>query len=78
MRKQNELNGLITRTLGSKAALLRAMQRSNTPITKKTLYNWCMDYRTIKIAQLVNLAKAMDVPVCEVINSITIKHEGDE
>jgi hypothetical protein len=78
MRKQNELNGLITRTLGSKAALLRAMQRSNTPITKKTLYNWCMDYRTIKVAQLVNLAKAMDVPVCEVINSITIKHEGDE
>jgi hypothetical protein len=78
MRKQNELNGLIARTLGSKAALLRAMQRSNTPITKKTLYNWCMDYRTIKIAQLVNLAKAMDVPVCEVINSITIKTEGDE
>lgn len=78
MRKQNQLNGLIARTLGSKAALLRAMQRSNTPITKKTLYNWCMDYRTIKIAQLVNLAKAMDVPVCEVINSITIKHEGDE
>jgi len=54
------------------------MQRSNTPITKKTLYNWCMDYRTIKVAQLVNLAKAMDVPVCEVINSITIKTEGDE
>jgi hypothetical protein len=78
MRKQNQLNGLIARTLGSKAALLRAMQRSNTPITKKTLYNWCMDYRTIKIAQLVNLAKAMDVPVCEVINSITIKNEGDE
>ena len=78
MRKQNQLNGLIARTLGSKAALLRAMQRSNTPITKKTLYNWCMDYRTIKIAQLVNLAKAMDVPVCEVINSITIKTEGDE
>jgi len=78
MRKQNELNGLIARTLGSKAALLRAMQRSNTPITKKTLYNWCMDYRTIKVAQLVNLAKAMDVPVCEVINSITIKNEGDE
>lgn len=78
MRKQNQLNGLIARTVGSKAALLRAMQRSNTPITKKTLYNWCMDYRTIKIAQLVNLAKAMDVPVCEVINSITIKNEGDE
>jgi hypothetical protein len=78
MRKQNELNGLIARTVGSKAALLRAMQRSNTPITKKTLYNWCMDYRTIKVAQLVNLAKAMDVPVCEVINSITIKTEGDE
>jgi hypothetical protein len=78
MRKQNELNGLIARTVGSKAALLRAMQRSNTPITKKTLYNWCMDYRTIKVAQLVNLAKAMDVPVCEVINSITIKNEGDE
>jgi len=78
MRKQNELNGLIARTVGSKAALLRAMQRSNTPITKKTLYNWCMDYRTIKVAQLVNLAKAMDVPVCEVIKSITIKNEGDE
>jgi hypothetical protein len=78
MRKQNELNGLIARTLGSKAALLRAMQRSNTPITKKTLYNWCMDYRTIKVAQLVNLANAMNVPVCEVINSITIKNEGDE
>ncbi len=78
MRKQNELNGLIARTLGSKAALLRAMQRSNTPITKKTLYNWCMDYRTIKVAQLVNLANAMNVPVCEVINSITIKTEGDE
>jgi len=78
MRKQNELNGLIARTVGSKAALLRAMQRSNTPITKKTPYNWCMDYRTIKVAQLVNLAKAMDVPVCEVINSITIKNEGDE
>jgi len=28
MKKDNQLNGLIARTLGSKAALLRAMQRS--------------------------------------------------
>jgi len=76
MRKRNQLNGLIARTVGSKAALLRAMQRSNTPITERTLYNWCSDCNTIKLAQLVNLARAMKLPVCEVINSI--KTEGDE
>jgi len=78
MRKQNQLNGLIAKTVGSKAALLRAMQRSSTPVAVKTLYNWCTDANTIKLAQLVNLAKAMNLPVCEVIKSITIKHEGDE
>jgi len=78
MRKNTKLNKLISRTVGSKAALLRAMQRSNTPVTMKTIYNWCSDGNTIKVAQLVNLAKAMNLPVCEVINSITIKHEGDE
>jgi hypothetical protein len=78
MRKQNQLNGLIARTVGSKAALLRAMQRSSTPIAEKTLYNWCTDAKTIKLAQLTNLAKAMNVPVCELIKSITIKNEGDE
>jgi hypothetical protein len=78
MRKQNELNGLISRTVGSKAALLRAMKRSSTPIAEKTLYNWCTDASTIKVLQVMNLAKAMNLPVCEVINSIIIKHEGDE
>ncbi len=34
--------------MGSKSALLRAMQRSNTPVTLKTIYNWCEDSRTIK------------------------------
>jgi len=64
--------------MGSKSALLRAMQRSNTPVTLKTIYNWCEDSRTIKVSQLVNLSKAMNIPICELIQSITIKHEGDE
>ena len=78
MRRNQKLNKLITRTVGSKAALLRAMQRSNTPVTMKTIYNWCYDGNTIKVSQLVNLAKAMNIPVCEVVNSITVKNEGDE
>jgi hypothetical protein len=78
MRQSNELNGLIARTVGSKAALLRAMQRSNTPIVKKTLHNWCVDPGSIKLRQLMNLSNVMQLPLCEVINSITIKHEGDE
>ena len=64
--------------MGSKSALLRAMQRSNTPVTLKTIYNWCEDSRTIKVSQLVNLSKAMNISICELIQSITIKHEGDE
>jgi hypothetical protein len=78
MRKQNELTALINRSVGSKAALLRAMKRTNTPIAYKTIYNWCSDARTIKIDQLINLAKVMNVPICDLIESITIKHEGDE
>jgi hypothetical protein len=78
MRNTNQLNGLIARTVGSKAALLRAMQRSNTPIVKKTLHNWCVDPGSIKLRQLMNLSQVLDLPLCEVINSITIKNEGDE
>jgi hypothetical protein len=78
MKKDNQLNGLIARTLGSKAALLRAMQRSNTPIVKKTLHNWCADPGSIRLRQLMNLSQVMQIPLCEVIDSITIKHEGDE
>jgi len=78
MRRNDRFSKLITRTMGSKSALLRAMQRSNTPVTLKTIYNWCEDSRTIKVAQLVNLSKAMNIPICELIQSITIKHEGDE
>ena len=78
MRKNDRFNKLITRTMGSKSALLRAMQRSNTPVTLKTIYNWCEDSRTIKVSQLVNLSKAMNISICELIQSITIKHEGDE
>jgi hypothetical protein len=78
MRQSNELNGLIARTVGSKAALLRAMQRSNTPIVKKTLHNWCLDPGSIKLRQLMNLSNVMQLPLCEIINSITIKNEGDE
>jgi hypothetical protein len=78
MKKENQLNGLIARTLGSKAALLRAMQRSNTPIVKKTLHNWCADPGSIRLRQLMNLSHVMQIPLCEVIDSITIKHEGDE
>jgi hypothetical protein len=78
MKKDNQLNGLIARTLGSKAALLRAMQRSNTPIVKKTLHNWCADPGSIRLRQLMNLSHVMQIPLCEVIDSITIKHEGDE
>jgi hypothetical protein len=78
MRQSNELNGLIARTVGSKAALLRAMQRSNTPIVKKTLHNWCVDPGSIKLRQLMNLSQVLELPLCEVINSITIKNEGDE
>jgi len=78
MRRNDRFSKLITRTMGSKSALLRAMQRSNTPVTLKTIYNWCEHSRTIKVAQLVNLSKAMEIPICELIQSITIKHEGDE
>jgi hypothetical protein len=78
MRQSNELNGLIARTVGSKAALLRAMQKSNTPIVKKTLHNWCVDPGSIKLRQLMNLSNVMQLPLCEIINSITIKNEGDE
>jgi len=78
MRKQNQLNGLIARTVGSKAALLRAMQRSNTPIVKKSLHNWCADPGSIKLRQLINLSQVMQLPLCEIINTITIKNEGDE
>jgi len=59
MKKDNQLNGLIARTLGSKAALLRAMQRSNTPIVKKTLHNWCADPGSIRLRQLMNLSHVM-------------------
>ena len=78
MRKHNRLNGLIAKTVGSNAALLRAMRKSSTPISDRTLYNWLYDAKTIKLQQLINLSKAMDVPVCELIKSITIKNEGDE
>jgi len=78
MRNTNQLNGLIARTVGSKAALLRAMQRSNTPIVKKTLHNWCVDPGSIKLRQLMNLSEVLELPLCEIINSITIKNEGDE
>jgi hypothetical protein len=78
MRQTNQLNGLIARTVGSKAALLRAMQRSNTPIVKKTLHNWCVDPGSIKLRQLMNLSQVLELPLCEMINSITIKNEGDE
>jgi hypothetical protein len=78
MRNTNQLNGLIARTVGSKAALLRAMQRSNTPIVKKTLHNWCVDPGSIKLRQLMNLSQVLELPLCEVINSITIKNEGNE
>ena len=54
------------------------MRKSSTPISDRTLYNWLYDAKTIKLQQLINLSKAMDVPVCELIKSITIKHEGDE
>lgn len=78
MKRKNQFNKVINRTVGSKAALLRAMQRSNTPVVLKTIYNWCDDAGTIKVSQLVNIAKAMNISVCELVNQITIKHEGDE
>jgi hypothetical protein len=61
MRKQNQLNGLIARTVGS-----------------KTLHNWCADPGSIKLRQLMNLSQVMQLPLCEIINSITTKNEGDE
>ena len=76
--KNSKLNQLIESRVGSKLALLRAMQRSNTPIVRKTLYNWMHDSGSIKVSQLVNLAKALDMPVTELVEHITIKHEGDE
>ena len=76
--KQQRFNELVVRTVGSKAALLRAMQRNNTPVNERTFYNWMRDVRVIQLSQLINMSKAMDVPVCELINSINMKHEGDE
>jgi hypothetical protein len=78
MSKRQELNKLIARTVGSKAALLRAMQRSNTPIVKKTLHNWCDDPGSIKLRQLINLSRVLQLPICEIVDCITIKNEGDE
>ena len=76
--KNSRLNQLIESRVGSKLALLRAMQRSSTPIVRRTLYNWMHDSGSIKVSQLVNLAKALDMPVTELVQHITIKHEGDE
>ena len=65
--KQNNFNTLIARTVGSKAALCRAMKKSRTPINYRTVYNWCIDARTIKLEQLQTLSEVMNVPLCELI-----------
>ena len=76
--KKSNLDKLIIRKLGSKAALLRAMQKHGVPVQRKTIYNWCCDNDSIKLEQLQKLAKAFNVPVHELVKQITIKHEGDE
>ena len=76
--KRSQLTKVITRTVGSNAALLRAMQRNNTPVAQRTLQYWLSDHGSIKVKQLVNLAAAMNIEVTDLVKSITIKNEGDE
>jgi len=78
MHKRSNLGPLIERTLGSKRAFVRAMQRTSTPINYRTAMNWCNSTNTIKVSQLINIARITNIPLCEIINEITIKHEGDE
>jgi hypothetical protein len=76
--KKSNLDKLITRKLGSKAALLRAMDMTSTPISRRALFYYMKDAHTLNVRQLVNLSRILSVDVSELINTITIKHEGDE
>lgn len=64
--------------MGSKAALLRAMQRTDTPICRRVIYKWIRNSKSIQLCHLINLARVMNITVDELVNQITIKHEGDE
>jgi transcriptional regulator with XRE-family HTH domain len=75
---KDRLTIYINRRMGSKSALLRAMQKHGVPVERKTIYNWCRDNNSIKLEQLKKLAQAFKVPVHELVKQITIKHEGDE
>ena len=66
------------RKVGSKAALLRAMELTSTPISRRSLFYYMKDAKALNVLQLVNLAKVLSVDVSELITTITIKHEGDE
>jgi hypothetical protein len=76
--KKSNLDKLITHKVGSKAALLRAMQVTSTPISRRALFYYMKDANALNVRQLVNLAKVLSVDVTELITTITIKHEGDE
>lgn len=76
MTKEQRFDKLVMRKMGSKAALLRALQRNNTPVKERTLYNWMRNVSVLQIDDVFNLSRAMDIPPCELLN--TIKGEGDE
>ena len=76
--KKSNLDKLIMRKVGSKAALLRAMELTSTPISRRSLFYYMKDAKALNVLQLVNLAKVLSVDVSELITTITIKHEGDE
>jgi hypothetical protein len=76
--KKSNLDRLIIRKLGSKAALLRAMQLTSTPISRRAMFYYMKDANTLNVIQLVNLSRVLSVDIEELINTITIKHEGDE
>jgi hypothetical protein len=78
MRKRSNLPALIAKSVGSTAAFVRAMERTSTPINYRTAMNWCNSTSTIKVSQLINIARVLNLPLCEIINEITIKTEGDE
>lgn len=42
------------------------------------MFYYMKDANTLNVMQLVNLSKVLSVDVSELINTITIKHEGDE
>jgi hypothetical protein len=54
------------------------MQLTSTPISRRAMFYYMKDANTLNVMQLVNLSKVLCVDVSELINTITIKHEGDE